>query len=110
MIKKIKKLIEVLGNFKLFKWMISTNSSGYLKEIGWINSFNYKMPIDLNSNPLPWVTYGFIDFIEERLNKKMRIFEYGTGNSTIWYADKVQTVTSVEHDKAWFEKIICLKM
>ena len=44
------------------------------------------MPIDKNSNPLPWVTYGFIDFISERLNKSIDVFEYGSGNSTLWYA------------------------
>ena len=63
------------------------------------------MPIDKDSNPIPWVTYSFIDFISERLNTNMDIFEYGSGNSTLWYAKKVSSVTSVEHDKKWFEKI-----
>lgn len=105
MINKIRKFIKVLSNFKLLKQLISMNESGYLYNIGWINSFKYRIPIDKDSNPLPWVTYGFMDFISDRLNITMDIFEFGAGNSTLWYADKVNTVTSVEHDNAWFEKI-----
>lgn len=89
----------------MFKRLLTMNSSGYLNEIGWINSFKNQMPIDKDSKPLPWVTYGFIDFISERLNKSMDIFEYGSGNSTLWYSKKVNSVISIEHDKKWFEKI-----
>src|SRR3989339_318086 len=105
MINKIRKIIDITCQPKLIKQLLSMNSSGYLNEIGWINSFKNKMPIDKDSNPIPWVTYSFIDFISERLNTNMDIFEYGSGNSTLWYAKKVSSVTSVEHDKKWFEKI-----
>ena len=81
------------------------NHKGYLNEIGWIDSLNNKMPINKDSKPIPWVTYSFIDFISDRLNNTMDIFEYGSGNSTLWYADKVNSVTSVEHDNGWFNKI-----
>lgn len=105
MLNKLRKIVDLVLHPKLFKQLISMNSSGYLKEIGWINSFKNQMPIDKDSNPLPWVTYGFIDFISDRLNNTMDIFEYGSGNSTLWYAKKVNTVTSVEHDSDWFEKV-----
>lgn len=105
MINKIKRLFNVLVQPKILKQLLSMNESGYLSETGWINSFKKQMPIDKNSNPLPWVTYGFIDFISDRLNKNMDMFEYGSGNSTLWYGEKVKSVTSVEHDKDWYEKI-----
>lgn len=105
MINKIKKVIKVLSQPRLLKLLFSMNSSGYLHEIGWINSFNNQMPMDKAFEPLPWVTYSFIDFISDRLSKTMDIFEYGSGNSTLWYAKKVNSVTSVEHDENWFEKI-----
>lgn len=105
MLEKIIKIIKLFENPKVLKILLSMNSSGYLNEIGWINSFKNQIPMDINSNPLPWVTYGFIDFISERLNKTMDIFEYGSGNSTLWYAQKVNSVASVEHDRSWFEKI-----
>lgn len=85
--------------------LLTMNANGYLKEIGWINSSNKQMPLDEHNNPLPWVTYPFIDFIEERLTNKLEVFEFGSGNSTLWYAGKVRFVTSVEHDDAWYKKI-----
>jgi len=105
MLRKIKKVINVISQPKLFKQLLSMGTSGYLYEIGWIDSFNQQSPIDKKEKPLPWVTYSFIDFIEDRLNNTMNVFEYGSGNSTLWYAKKVNSVISVEHDNQWFEKI-----
>ena len=58
-----------------------------------------------NNSPLPWVTYSFLDFIDKRLNNDMILFEYGSGNSTFYYSQKVGFVESVEHDKNWFDKV-----
>jgi len=105
MLRKIKKVTNVVSQPKLFKQLLLIGTSGYLHEIGWIEAFKKQLPIDKEGSPLPWVTYSFIDFISDRLNKTMDIFEYGSGNSTLWYAKKTNTVTSVENDKQWFEKI-----
>jgi hypothetical protein len=77
----------------------------YLSQKGWLESYYRKESIDRDGNPLPWCTYPFIQFIESRLNSTMNIFEYGCGNSTLWYAQKVNNVTSVEHDLTWASKI-----
>jgi len=105
MIEKMKRVINVICKPRLFKQLISMGTKGYLYDIGWIHSFEKRMPIDQNGNPLPWVTYSFINFIENRLDKTMDIFEYGVGNSTLWYSKRVNSVISVEHDKKWFEKM-----
>ena len=105
MLNKILKIVDIVLQPKMLKMLFSIGSSGYLKEMGWINSYKQMMPVDKNNNPLPWVTYGFIDFISNRLNSTMDIFEYGSGNSTLWYAKKVNSVVSVENDKHWYNKI-----
>jgi len=105
LIRQTNNLIRITLEPKLLKMLLSMNSGGYLKDIGWIESFKNQLPMDKEENPLPWVTYSFIDFISDRLTNEMNIFEYGSGNSTLWYAQRVNSVTSVEHDKEWFEKI-----
>ena len=97
--------LALMAKPKLLKMMLSISFEGYLKEIGWVNSFQKNEPIDNSNVPLPWLTYPFIDFIDERLNNTMDIFEYGSGNSTCYYAKKVNSVTSVEHGKKWYEKV-----
>lgn len=84
---------------------LGLNSQGYLVDKGWWKSFENSSPIDINENPLPWVTYSFIDFIEPRLTRGMTIFEYGSGNSTIYYSSKVKKVFSVEHDQEFYRKL-----
>jgi hypothetical protein len=78
---------------------------GELKENGWYRSFKAKESIDKYGNPIPWNTYSFIKFIEPRLKPHFNVFEYGCGNSTLWYAKRVKSIKSVEHDKKWLEII-----
>ena len=91
-----KKLMQVLSNPKRLRAILSFNSKGYLVKIGWFNSFDSKSPVDDYHNPLPWVTYSFIDFIKERLKKQHTVFEFGSGNSTYFYAKYAGIVVSVE--------------
>ncbi len=84
--------------------VLSLGFKGYLAEKGWFDAFKTLSAIDHEGNPIPWVTYSFIDFIKDRITKKHDVFEFGSGNSTIFYAERAAAVYSVEHDKAWFEK------
>lgn len=102
--KKLNILTEVIFRLRLLKLFIFINRSGYLNEIGWINSFKMRLPVDKNNQPLAWLTYSFMDFLENRLNKSIKLFEFGSGNSTLYFSKYVHSVTSVENNKEWYEK------
>ncbi len=85
--------------------LLSFGHKGYLASIGWFTAFEKKQAVDEHGEPLPWVTYSFIDFIKNRIKKEHHIFEFGSGSSTWFYAARAGSVTSVEHDKAWYEKV-----
>src|SRR5665213_2403955 len=106
---KIHLLFKVFTSPKRLRTLLSFNDKGYLDEIGWFNAFDSRSPVDQDNNPIPWVTYSFIDFIKERLNKRHTVFEFGSGNSTYFYAKYAGIVVSVEHDKEWFDKILSTK-
>ncbi|MCY6353976.1 cytidylyltransferase domain-containing protein [Clostridium sp. ZS2-4] len=72
---------------------------------GWIRSLIEGNTVDYKGNVLPWLPYSAINFIEERIRKEMIVFEYGSGNSTLWLAKNVLKVYSVEHDLKWFNKV-----
>lgn len=97
-------LIKLLTN-EQEKELLRFRDQGYLFDIGWTNSMLTGNVVDRFNKPLPWVTYPFIEFITPRLNKSMHMFEYGSGNSTLFYSDKVASVVSVEHNMSWFEKV-----
>lgn len=84
---------------------LSFKRGGYLKDIGWIKSHASTLPVDGEGQPVPWVTYPFIAFIKGRLHKTLSVFEYGSGNSTLFFAKLVGSVTSVEHDLEWYKKV-----
>lgn len=102
-INKSKILERILDNSE--QKAISHVNSGFLFEKGWWESWKAKEPVDINKDPLPWVTYSFIDFIGDRLKSDMVIFEYGSGNSTLYYSNKVKEVHAVEHDLEWFNRL-----
>jgi hypothetical protein len=106
---KINLLFKVFSSPKRLRTLLSFNDKGYLDEVGWFNAFDSKSPVDQDNNPIPWVTYSFIDFIKERLKKQHTVFEFGSGNSTYFYAKHAGIVVSVEHDKEWYDKIVKTK-
>lgn len=106
--KKTESYTNLLSPARV-KALLSFGIKGYLSEIGWFKSFDSKSPVDAHSEPIPWVTYSFIDFIADRISKEHIIFEFGSGNSTFYYAKRALKVVSVEHDKSWFDKISASK-
>jgi precorrin-6B methylase 2 len=66
------------------------------------NILNRRSPIDLE---LPWFSYGAIDFLETFLRPEMRVFEFGSGGSTIFFARRCASVESVEDDPAWAARV-----
>jgi hypothetical protein len=72
-----------------------------LKDDGWFRSFHDKSSVDASGNPIPWLTYPMIDFITPRLSKSMDVFEFGSGQSTLFFASRVNSVVSVENDMEW---------
>jgi predicted O-methyltransferase YrrM len=63
--------------------------------------------IDESGNPVPWLNYPAIYFIKGKKNlfKKLSVWEFGSGNSTIWWSANCASVTSVEYDKSWQEHV-----
>lgn len=52
-------------------------------------------------NRIPWITFEAREFIQAGLRQDMTVFEYGTGGSTLFFADRVRRVVSVENDAEW---------
>lgn len=56
---------------------------------------------------LPWWTFSAIAAVEAHLALRpgAKVFEYGSGASTIWLARRAGSVTSVEHDPGWYAHV-----
>ena len=54
---------------------------------------------------LPWFSYSAIEFLEGFLSPSLRVFEYGGGGSTIFFAKRTAHVITIENNQAWADKI-----
>ena len=53
----------------------------------------------------PWLTYRATKWIDSYLRTQMRVFEYGSGGSTVFFAQRVKKVISVEHNPEWYQVV-----
>jgi len=65
----------------------------------WIRSFRKGY---LNDKQVPWMCFDAIEFLDQHIPTSARIFEYGSGASTLFWLKKGGIVTSVEHDARWY--------
>lgn len=70
---------------------------GYLRRSGWLESAEHKLALR-DGKPVPWFTYAAIAFLERELTPDLSVFEYGGGQSTLYWAERVARVDSVDHD------------
>jgi hypothetical protein len=63
---------------------------------------------------IPWLNFKSIYFLEKYLKKDMKVFEFGSGGSTIYFSRLVEKVISVEHSNDWYSQtndaILALKL
>lgn len=60
---------------------------------------------DEDGNVNPWWGKTIIDLVVKKLNKDMRVFEWGMGNSTLFWSQYVGEVVSIESDLYWYKKM-----
>jgi hypothetical protein len=101
----MKKIIWFFLDTLRISDVIQLKMVSYLRDMGWFNSFFKKEAVDRNNQPIPWCTYPYISFIGPRLKNTFSVFEFGSGNSTKWLSKRVADITSIEHDKVWFDKL-----
>ena len=49
----------------------------------------------------PWLVFDAQEYLEELIGKDTKVFEWGSGISTLWLARRAGTVVSVEYDPEW---------
>jgi precorrin-6B methylase 2 len=99
---KYQKIAFLLKNRQHIKLVLNNFFEGYLYETGWSRSVIEGKPVDKDGNPLPWISIPTIELLKEKDLSQLFVFEYGAGNSTIWFSKRVKKVVSIEHDKEWF--------
>ncbi len=75
-----------------------------LRQLAWPSSVQSRVPSD-HDGPLPWLTYGAIDYLDQVVSVDAVVLEIGGGYSTHWWKSRGNTVFTLESDSNWLEFI-----
>lgn len=92
------------------KYMNTFFTDVFDNQYGHKKSFESKSSINSRGKPVPWYTYPFVDFLDCLDLKKKKVFEYGSGNGSLYFAKKAKKVVTVDHDEFWSNKIKAKKI
>ena len=87
---------------------LTFDGSSGTKFATWLRSLLAIYDIDeMNRQDLAWWQLDALAEVDRflKLRENARIFEYGSGASTLWLARRAASVTSVEHDSGWFDLV-----
>ena len=83
-----------------------TGASDILElKYGHYSSKKEKASIDSQNNYLPWFTYSSIEYLNQLDLSKLTMLEWGAGNSSIFFSNRVKEIYSIEHDKEWYNNV-----
>lgn len=69
----------------------------------WLKTINGRCsPLELE---IPWMAMTATQKMERWLKPNMKVLEFGSGASTLFFAARAGQVESVEHDSAWAEQV-----
>ena len=107
--KSINNILKQIG-FKIIKnnpkGLIYTKASTILEiDYGHLLSKNKQEAIDTNNNPIPWFTYPSIDYLRQLDLSNKIMLEWGSGNSSLFFAQRVKELYSIDHNIEWYEKV-----
>jgi hypothetical protein len=53
----------------------------------------------------PWLNHGAVKWLRSNLTSEMMGYEWGSGRSTVFFAQFIKRLVSLEHKKKWFRKV-----
>lgn len=54
---------------------------------------------------LPWIPFSAIRYLDSLIRDDWRVWEVGSGMSTIWMASRAAHITSIEADEKWVKRL-----
>jgi hypothetical protein len=73
--------------------------------LGHVKSAFLWRSIDRCGDPIPWFSYPALAYLDGLNICEMSVFEYGSGNSTLYWSRRAKSICSVEDNVEWAERI-----
>lgn len=96
-LRKIWAYIDKVGGGPVL-WVLDTLEGGH----GHALSFLEQKPVDKSNSPIPWYSYPAIEYLSGLDFRDKTFFEYGSGNSSLFWASRCRKIVSVENNEDWY--------
>ncbi|GAA4690998.1 class I SAM-dependent methyltransferase [Nocardioides conyzicola] len=102
-VRALRRALAAIGLLGLLdRWAARSRTGLWLRSL--LSIYDLE---DLLAYDVPWWTFEASDRVADFLatRPRARVFEWGSGASTVWLSRRAGTVTSIEHDAAWAEVV-----
>jgi hypothetical protein len=72
---------------------------------GHLRSALLRKSVDGAGRPIPWYTFPAVDFLATIPFADASVLEFGSGHSTLWWAERARELVSIEGDPSWFRYV-----
>jgi len=98
----IRKIISrIFKNQTKFYNNISILKNGFNQ----YKSIKLEKPIFIDNQAIPWYTYPAIEYLMQFDYSDKKVLEFGSGNSSIFWSKRCKNLTSIEHNKDWYNTV-----
>lgn len=73
---------------------------------GQLRTIEEKRPVSNKGEPIPWYTYPAIEYLNQYTFSDKDVFEFGSGNSSFYWAARAKSVVSIESDSSWYGLLV----
>jgi hypothetical protein len=100
MMRAVRSVVEPLGMGRVAVNAREHRYRHWLQSLLAIHDIDALIRLDV-----PWWTYDAIERVDAFLASRpgARVFEWGSGASTVWLAKRAESVISIDHDAPWVE-------
>jgi hypothetical protein len=98
--RRIEKCLGPLFDPLYLFYLLVDDFKSWKYFLEWFSSF--RPGKSLIPEAKPWLPFEAVHWLEIYLLPHMKVFEYGSGGSTIFLSERAGQVFSVEHDRAWY--------
>ncbi len=99
-----KNIINPAGMFFVKSLKILPEYEIFEKTYGHRNSVFQKQSVNPQGE-IPWFTYPSLDYISQLNLTDKVIFEWGSGNSSLYFSKLCKNIISVEDDENWYNTV-----
>lgn len=85
--------------------MSTTTPSVYAARFGYFRSALRRTVTGREGQPVPWMTFPLVAFLETLPLADRSVLEFGSGASSAWWGERARCVVSLETDPAWLDRV-----